>query len=339
MKYSESQQIKSLISDAKIIVILQADNPDGDSLASSLALEHILGDMGKEIFLYCGVDMPGYLHYLPGWDRVSKEIPGQFDLSIIVDTSAISLFELLEKSGQKSWVVTRPCIVIDHHDVEATIPFATVVLNQPAVSTGEIIFELAKQLDWPLNKIAKDMLAISIMSDSLGLMTDSTTARSIHVIAELVEAGVKLAQLEDARRLMMRKSPDLIHYKGRLLERVEYFSDDRVAIITIPWGEIQLYSQAYNPTMLVLDDMRLTENTDIVIGFKLYYDGKVTAKIRCNYGKAVANELAQHFGGGGHAYASGFKITDGRAFSDIKAECIDVATELLDKQSNELEQQ
>lgn len=323
--------ILNVINEASRIVIIQADNPDGDSLASALALEQILGDMGKDPFLYCGVDMPSYLRYLPGWDRVNRDLPHKFDASIIVDTSVISLMETLEKSGQRSWLASKPCIVIDHHDVELTIPFATTVVNIPAVATGEILYELAEQFDWPLNKLAKDMLAISIMSDSLGLMTDGTTARSIHIIAELVEAGVKLAELEDARRLMMRKSPELIRYKGELLQRVEYFSDNRIATITVPWKEIERYSPSYNPTMLVLDDMRMTENTDIAIGFKFYNDGKVTAKIRCNYGRPIANDLAQHFGGGGHPYASGFKVADGRSFDDIKKECIREATLLLDK--------
>jgi len=114
------QDIKAFIDAAHKIVIMQADNPDGDSLASSLALEQILGDLGKETYLYCGVDIPLYLKYLPGWDRVSKEVPAQFDASIIVDTSADSLFAALDSSGQKSWIAAKPCLVIDHHEVEPT---------------------------------------------------------------------------------------------------------------------------------------------------------------------------------------------------------------------------
>jgi nanoRNase/pAp phosphatase (c-di-AMP/oligoRNAs hydrolase) len=155
-------------------------------------------------------------------------------------------------------------------------------------------------------------------------------ARSIHIMAELVHEGVKIAELENRRREMMRKSPALVRYKGELLQRVEYHSDDRVATITIPWEEIEQYSPYCNPTMLVMDDMRLTENTDVAIGFKVYKDGKETAKIRCNYGKTIADKLAEHFGGGGHPYASGFKITAGRPFNEIKNECIRYATELLD---------
>ena len=49
------------------------------------------------------------------------------------------------------------------------------------------------------------MIAVSILSDSLGLMTDSTTPHSIRIIADLVEQGVNLPQLEDTRRQMMQK--------------------------------------------------------------------------------------------------------------------------------------
>lgn len=335
MNYPQADQIAELIDNAQNIVILQADNPDGDSLASALALEQILADLGKEPSLYCGVDIPAHLRHLPGWDRVEKDLPKQFDLSIVVDTSSDSLFETLHKTAQKSLVTSKPCIVLDHHATDATIQFATVLCNQTAVATGEVIYELAEQLTWPLNQVAKEMVAASIMSDSLGLTSEGTGARSIHIIGELVENGVSLAKLESLRRDLMRKSPELIIYKGELLQRVEYHSNDRIATVTIPWEEIQKYSPVYNPSILVMDDMRMTENTDIAIAFKVYQDGKVTAKIRANYGIGIADKLAEAFGGGGHPYASGFKIIDGRPFNQVKSECIAKATELLDNLNKE----
>ena len=38
------------------ICIIQAENPDGDSLGSAIALDYLLTD--KEISLYCPVDIP-----------------------------------------------------------------------------------------------------------------------------------------------------------------------------------------------------------------------------------------------------------------------------------------
>lgn len=334
MKYPETEKIREIVSQAQHIVIIQADNPDGDSLASALALEHILGDMGKEPHLYCGVDIPSYLRYLPGWDRVTDELPPQFDASIIVDTSSDSLLEKLAGSGQKSRVASKPCIVLDHHGASSSIPFATVTCNKSVVSTGELIYELAGQLGWPLNLAAKQMLTTSIMADSLGLVTEATTARSIHIIAELVEGGVSLAELEYERRMLMRKSPELVAYKGELLQRIEYFADNRIAVVTIPWKEIEQYSPQYNPSMLVLEDMRMTVGVELAIAFKLYIDGKITAKIRANQGSPVAAELATHFGGGGHPYASGFKVQDGKPFNEVKSECTMFAQKLLDDLKN-----
>lgn len=327
--YPEADQIKSILEGAQKIVILQADNPDGDSLCSALALEQILHEMGKEPVLYCGVDIPGYLSYLPGWDRVTKEIPRQFDAGIIVDTSASSLFEQLEKTGQKGWVAAKPTILIDHHPVENSITFANVVCNQAAVATGEVIYELALALQWPLNQTAKEMLASAIMSDSLGLTTEATSARSIHIIGELVEGGVSIPALEQKRRELMRKSPELLKYKGELLQRIEYFNDNKIAAITIPWKEIARYSPQYNPSMLVLDDMRMSIGTEVAIAFKLYSDGHMTAKIRCNFGTPIAGDLAAAFGGGGHPYASGFKTKNGQKFDEVKTSCISKASELL----------
>lgn len=330
MQYPEAIELQQAIQTAQKIVILQADNPDGDSMGSALALEHILGDMGKEVSLYCGVDVPSYLTYLEGWDRCSKELPKQFDLSIVVDTGADSLFEQLEKTGQLARLRSKPSIVIDHHDVEKPLSFATITCNYPAVATGEVIYELAQQLDWSLNLGAKHMIATAILSDSLGLTTEATSARSIHIIAELVESGVSIPVLERKRKALMMKQPELVRYKGELLQRVEYYADDRIATVVIPWREIEQYSPLYNPSMLVIEDMRMTIRTAIAIAFKQYRDNRITAKIRCNAGFPIAKALAEHFGGGGHIYASGFKVQDGRPLSEIKSECINFATQLLD---------
>jgi bifunctional oligoribonuclease and PAP phosphatase NrnA len=330
MTQTTPQAIHDQLAASKRILIMQADNPDGDSVASALALEQILHELGKEPFLYCAVDIPKHLQHLQGWDRVSKDIPKDIDCAIIVDCSARSLFELADKAGHLQWIVAKPLIVLDHHPTEATLTGSHYYCNDSAVATGEIIYDLAVENKWPLSEQSRNMLAVSILSDSLGLMTSSTTPHSIRVIADLVEQGVKLPELEEARRETMKKSRDLVHYKGALLQRVEYHDNDRIAIITIPWEEIEMYSNDYNPSMLVIDDMRLTENVKIAIAFKTYQGKRITAKIRCNYGFPIAGQLAESFGGGGHAYASGFKVEDGRDFEDLKNQTIYKAAELLE---------
>src|SRR3990167_1540345 len=164
-----NEKVIKLIDDARKVIIIQADNPDGDSLGSALSLEEILSDLGKDAHLYCGVDIPDYLRHLKGWDRVNKDVPSQFDLSIIVDTSAIILLEKLEQSHYRNWVANKPVIVLDHHsDVPCDIPYATEVINDSAaVATGEVIYKLAMESKWKINLQAMTHIASSILSDSL----------------------------------------------------------------------------------------------------------------------------------------------------------------------------
>ncbi len=63
---------------------------------------------------------------------------------------------------------------------------------------------------------------------------------------------------------------------------------------------------------------------------KSYTDGKVTAAIRANPGAAIASRLAEHFGGGGHTFASGFKVM-GRPLDEVKTDCFKFANDLLNK--------
>ena len=327
---SDYTELQAVIDAAKTIVVMQADNPDGDSLGSSLALEAIFSEMGKTVYLVCAVNIPDYLKYLNGWSRVQKDIPHQFDATIIVDNSTETLFENYDASDTFAWIKSKPVVIIDHHTESSGISYADVTCIEEAVSTGELIYRIAQAQQWPLPLDACEMIAVSIMSDSVGLVSDATTPQSIRVMADLVERGVSLAKLDDARRELMRKDPVLIPFKGELLQRVEYFCDGRLATVTVTWPEIERYSPLYNPTMLVIDDMRLIVGVRVAIGYKIYKDGKITGKIRCNYGVTIAGDLASAFGGGGHEYSAGFKITDGRALEDVKRAVALKTTELLD---------
>lgn len=323
-------QIKQIIDDVQRIVVLQADNPDADSLGSALALEAILAEQGKDVALYCGVDIPDYLKYLTGWSRVLRELPKNFDASIIVDASTKTLFEKAIQSGEFQWLSTKPCIVLDHHaETSNDLDFATVVVNNhEASSTAEVVYDLAKQLG-SIPTDAFDPLMTGILGDTQGLTNQLTSSHTYEIMAELTAAGANRPALEELRRDASKMQQPIYRYKGQLIARTEFAVDGQIAFVSIPQAEINEYSPLYNPGPLIQGDMLQTEGVRVGIVFKVYDDGKITGMIRCNPSAEVANKIAVRFGGGGHGFAAGFKITDGRPFNEIKSECIAYATELL----------
>ncbi len=303
------KNILDALNEATKIVILQAENPDGDSLGSSLALEDLLSEAGKDVKLYCAIDIPKYMHYIQGWDRVEKDWPNDRELAIIVDTSAEALIQqALAQPVIRNFLETHPVIVIDHHqDEEGTLPFDTIKYVDPkAVATSEILYKLAKQENWVITPAAAEAMFVSIQADSLGLTTPATTAESYQVAADLVKLGANPAAIEARRREYMKKPADILKYKGDLIERIEYFLDGKLATVHIPWADIEEYSDRYNPSVLVLEEMRMVDTVQVAIAIKTYPDGKLTGKIRVN--APIADQIAGFFGGGGHAYSAGFKV-------------------------------
>lgn len=317
---------RKTIETASSIVIIQAENPDGDSLGSSIALEEVLSDLGKKVSMYCPVDMPKYLRYVQGWDRVTADFDTKADMTIIVDTSAdVLLGKTLETPGVRAFLETHPVVVLDHHITASTLSFEHLLVTQEVVATGELIYNLATSSSWPINRQAAESMLIAIMSDSLGLTTQNTTATTFEVAAALTKLGANNSHIELRRREYMKKSPEILAYKGKLIERIEYLLDGKLGFIHIPWDEIQEYSDQYNPSMLVLDEMRLVEGVEVTCAIKTYPDGKITGKLRCN--APVADVIAGYFGGGGHAYAAGFRAYE--SYDTIIKELVDATDKAL----------
>jgi phosphoesterase RecJ-like protein len=317
-----------LIKSANKIVVIQGENPDGDSLGSSLALEEILGDLGKDIAIYCATDVPKYMHYIKGWDRVESTFATNADMAIIVDTSAdILVSKALETPGVRSFLESHPVLVIDHHTTGSNLSFPHEMLGDTAVATSEIIYALAQKAGWSINAQAAENMLIAIMSDSLGLTTPNVSPNSFFVAGKLTELGASNSVIEERRREFMKKSPEILAYKGQLIGRIEYFLDGKLALIHIPWEDIQKYSDQYNPSVLVLDEMRLVEGVEIGVAVKTYPDGKATGKLRSNL--PIAEAVAGYFGGGGHKYAAGFRVYE--EYDKIVAELLTATKKAIDQ--------
>jgi phosphoesterase RecJ-like protein len=150
-------------------------------------------------------------------------------------------------------------------------------------------------------------------------------------VSELMKLGAHPSSVEERRREFMKKSAEILEYKGRLIERIEYFLDGKLAVVTIPFEEIKKYSDQYNPSVLVLDEMRLVIGVEVAVALKTYPDGKLTGKLRTNL--PVSADIAGFFGGGGHKYAAGFRVYEDEA--QVMRELIEATDKALKEHENE----
>lgn len=309
------------------ICIIQAENPDGDSLGSAIALDYIL--QNTENTLYCPVDVPRYLRYFPDWSRVTNEFDYRADGYIIVDTAAsVLLSKLLDDAAIRNSLYSKPVLVLDHHETEDDLEFSHEAIIEPLPACTELIYQIAVDQKLAIPLPAAEAIYAGISSDTLGLVSASVTADTMRVLAGLIDLGVSPSELDERRREFMKKSPRILDYKADLIKRIEYSLDNQLATVHIPFEDIQAYSDEYNPNVLILEEMRLVEGVIVAIAVKTYPDGKVTGKIRTS--EPIADQIAGYFGGGGHPFAAGFRTYDIQ-YADVVADVVKILPELLEQ--------
>ena len=283
----------------------------------------------KEVSLYCPVDIPKYLRYFTDWSRITNEFDYKADGYIIVDTAAeVLLSKLLDDTAIRNRLFSAPVFVLDHHETEDDLPFSHDSIIEVCPACAELIYRIAKDLEIEVTKEAAEAIFQGILSDTLGLTSDSVTAETFDIAAELTRLGANVADLEDRRREFMKKSQRILDYKADLIKRIEYSLDGELATIHIPWDDIREYSDEYNPNVLILEEMRLVEGVKIAVAVKTYPDGKVTGKIRSTHEAPIAEKVAGYFGGGGHPYAAGFRTYD-TTYEEVVKDLVKIVPELL----------
>lgn len=324
-------KFREFLQGKKRLCIIQAENPDGDSLGSAIALDYILKD--TENTLYCPVDVPKYLRYFPDWSRVSIEFDYKADGYIIVDTAAsVLLSKLLDDAAIRNSLYNKPVFVLDHHETEDDLEFPHESIIEPLPACADLIFRIAKNLNLTIPKPAAEAIYAAISSDTLGLVSNSVTADTMRVMADLIDLGVSPAELDERRREFMKKSPRILDYKADLIKRIDYALDGELATIHIPFEDIQAYSDEYNPNVLILEEMRLVEGVILCVAVKTYPDGKVTGKIRAS--KPIAEQVAGYFGGGGHPFAAGFRAYD-LSYEEVVADLVKILPGILEQNALE----
>ncbi len=314
-----------MVADASTILVLQPEKPDSDSLASSLTLEQILGDMGKMVIMYCKDPVPAYLAHYPGLDRVTDEFPDQYDLTLLVDMGGPQgLSRTLEKYQGR--LVKKPFAIIDHHANREPMPFETFdIIDPSSLATCEQLFHIAQQLDWPISAEAAELMIPGILADTRNLSIPSVTSDSFRVVADLMDFGANLAAIHDRYRLNNAIEPELISLKGRLLNRMELFAGGKIALVVVSPEELKQYADIHDPSDLVIYDMQRAKGVEVAVVIRHYGGMSNKIKISTRANMPVAAKACQEFGGGGHDRASGCQVIDTPA-QEVKDRFVSVLT-------------
>jgi phosphoesterase RecJ-like protein len=196
-------------------------------------------------------------------------------------------------------LAARPLIVIDHH-VTNDGGGALNLINPADASTCELLYRLLSAMGASISPEAASCLLLGITTDTQSFQTNSTRPGSLRVAADLLELGADHAKIvHEVYFALPVSSAELI---GRALNGMRY--ENGLAWATVSARMMAETGAEDEAADELVRFMQRIAGVEALAMFKERGDGTTKISLRSTPPINVAR-LAQRWGGGGHAQASG----------------------------------
>lgn len=278
-------------------------NPDGDALGSLMGLGLALINTGKNVLMVMPHPVPVTFQFMPGVRQVQKTIDPlvRFDVGIALDCTDIN------RAGEEAQDVlqnAKNLVNIDHHISNRRFGDINVVDPQ-AAATGEIIYDILHQAKIPITSDISTNLYTALVTDTGSFQHQNTTAKCLRTAAFLLDCGAAHRVIQ--QHLYEQKSLESLRLLARGLESLSLNESGTIAWMTIPRGLFFASGAAVDDSDGMIDYVKSLKGVEVGILFKEVNYGEIKVSFRSkNY--LDVNQLAAHFGGGGHERAAGCTI-------------------------------
>jgi len=310
MKKQLLEEFIQILNTSKKVVIIPHKNPDGDALGSTLALNFFLNKTGHQSSLISPNEYPDFLNWLPGQEGILKhttetnkavELIKAADLIFTLDFNSLGRVELLEPHINAS---SAKKIMIDHHQDPSD--YADIMYSDSNIgSTCEMVYNLISQLNASqIDQKIATCLYTGIMTDSGSFRFPSTTSKTHHVIAELINKGANHSEIH--QNIYDTFTFDRLRLLGTALTNLKKIKELPVVYITISQEELNKNNFKKGDTEgFVNYGLSLVGISMAVIMIENEQEQIIKMSFRSKGAFSVNDFAKTYFNGGGHHNAAG----------------------------------
>lgn len=295
-------EIVGLIRQSQRIALCCHINPDGDTLGSALALRLGLMALSKRVDVFCQQGAPHLLRMLPGAEtlRLPETAQGAYDLLIAIDISDTKRMgtcaALMEHAAHTAQ--------IDHHGTNTC--FMQVNSVDPAApATALLIRQQLSALEVAITPEIAQCLYVGISTDTGNFSYSSTSAETFCVMAELMEAGLPLGEIN--RQLYCQREKPQVQLLQRALASMAFYEDDRITMMTLMQRDFAACGATAEHTDPITNYGLDIEGVKLSAFLRETLEGSVKVSLR-SVAPARVDQVAASFGGGGHPQAAGATV-------------------------------
>ena len=279
------------------IVIARHIGADPDALGSQFALRELIKNKFPKKQVYAIGNPSSRFKFMGILDKID-EIDKENTLLIVLDTPDIKRIDSVHLDDYKH------IIKIDHHPFVEK--FASIeLIEDSASSTCQLIIEFLLKNHLKFDDSVAKNLYLGVISDTGRFMHNYTSKRTFELITILLEkSNIDFTSLYEP--LYMRPLSE-VRFQGYILENMTV-TDNGVAYIKITEEMLKEFDVDSASAGNIISDLKCV--SEILIWIFLTEDKKsnlIRANIRSR--GPIINEIAAIYGGGGHKFASGARLT------------------------------
>jgi phosphoesterase RecJ-like protein len=303
MSNSTFEEIGAVLRANQRFAVLSHVRPDGDALGSQLALALSLQQSGKDVTVWNEDGLLEKYGFLPGGEHLKAPSgePQDFDVAIALDTATQSRLGTAGEFVRN----TQTWINIDHHP--SNPGYGDLVYIDPtAPATGQILFELMRSQQLPIDPAIAENLFVAISTDTGSFQYSNTTVRTFEIGAELVRCGVNVGRVSQLLyENYPRRRAELLR---ELLGTMRFEGHGKVASFSLSLKVAAQLQAKPEDNEGLIDHLRAIEGVIVAVFFEELADGKVRVSMRSKSDAADVCAICQKFGGGGHTLAAGARV-------------------------------
>lgn len=312
----ELTKFQAWVSKAERILLLTHQFPDGDGLASVLALRKGLRFAGKSVDIVVPSSIPEAFKFLPDIEAFRHDFfAGDYDMIITCDCGDLRRTSFDARLRQFARA-TRRLVNLDHHPKNDLHRVANLnLIDQGAAATAQLVHGIFKRFSWPIDHHTATVILTGLHTDTGGFKHPNTTPEVLEIAADLLRCGAQLQEI--TRNMNHRRTVATLRLWGLVLNRLQSHPQLGIVSSMVTLDDLARCSADHTDVAGVVNLIKAIPHAKIAILFAEQIDGSIKASIRAS-GTVDAARLAALFGGGGLKKASGFSIP-GRITTDAGA--------------------
>lgn len=278
------------------VLILTHVRPDGDTVGCAAALCAGLRALGKTAYLLHNPELtntttPYFAPYTAPDDFIPEKV-------VSTDIATVGLFPENAKP-----YIGKIDLAIDHHPSFESFGKENIVRPE-AAACGELMYDILANLGPITSEIALP-LYVAVSTDTGCFAYNNTSPQTHAVAAALMRTGI---DFKTVNKVFFRtKTRKRMQLEGAMLDTMEFFDRDRVAILSVPMSLMERIQATESDAEDLSALGGQIEGVDCAVTMRELRPDVWKISVRTG-ARINATNVCKMLGGGGHAAAAGCTV-------------------------------